>query len=128
MPADWVGTDLLECRMMPYRCLKVSSDGGQERWERVDGWERCIVMDTGKSMEEQWRDAQVWMKGGVCPIQEEQKEEQAGAGVESDQGRGGYRRGGRGGRGGRGRHGHGGRGGGQGRGGHDMKRRVVYSG
>lgn len=74
---DKVGSDLLECLEIPFRCRKMSNgdengDGdrdGQkrERWDALGQWERCMVMDTGKDIDAQWQDAQEWMAGGKVP-------------------------------------------------------------
>jgi len=96
MPAEWVGYDLLESKRLSYRCWKVSHEA---RWEFIGGWERCIVEDTGKSVDTQWEAAQAWMRGGVAPrrgrhhyikrgAQAEREEEQGEREGEEEQGYG----------------------------------------
>ena len=132
METDWTGSDLLECIEVPYRLYKLC---GGWRWEQLGEWNRCICSDTGRPIEEQWRDVCKWIRGDspvpsvsvpsapvpsvsvpsapVPAYSDRSRDRYTGAatGAGMNRGRGGYR----GRDGGRGRDGYRGRGGGRGR-------------
>jgi hypothetical protein len=65
MPEDWIGEDLLESVEIPYRKLR-QNDGWL--WEQLGQWYRCIAIDTGKSIDEQWVDVNRWINTGDVPL------------------------------------------------------------
>ena len=65
MPSHWMGREQFTSADILYQLIL--QEGGWV-WDRLGIWNRCMRPDTGKTMEEQWKEVSLWREGESIPI------------------------------------------------------------